>query len=189
MKITGKMRKNLKQWNVLTFLILAGYMFAESKAPLDVFPPLTLKGDDGGLCGGKEWKSSSLKDKVNLVIYVDPDKQDWVKPLVVKLDSINYSPDSLGVTFILNTEATIIPDFIIRNRVQDKAKTSPNITYVLDQEKVLVRKWNLVDNDINVLLMNASGKIIRKHNGKMTRKFINQFIKKIDESIKEGDAK
>jgi len=180
---------NLKKLNFLIFLILLGYPLLESKANPNIFPPVTLHGDNGGLCGGKEWKSSSLKDKVNLVLYVDPDKQEWAKPLVMKMDSLNHSPDSLGVTFILNTGATLIPDFIIRNRVKAKAETATNITYVLDRKKLLVSKWNLADDDINVLLMDASGRIIQRHHGEMTGKFINQFIEKIDESIKKGELK
>jgi len=180
---------NLNKLNLLLFVLLTGNLLWETNVYADVFPPLTLKGENGGLCGGKEWNSKVLKDKVNLVLYVDPDKQDWVKPLVMKLDSINYSPDSLGVTFILNTDATIIPDFIIRNRVQEKAKTSTNIAYVLDRKKLLVRQWNLKDDNINILLLDSSGKIIQKHHGQMTRKFINQFITKIDQSIKQGDLK
>ena len=178
---------NLKRLNFSMFLILLGYSLIVSRANADILPPVNLSGNNGGLCGGKEWKSSSLQNKVNLVLYVDPDKQEWMKPLVMKLDSINYSPDSLGVTFILNTDATIIPDFIIRNRVKEKAKTSSNISYVLDRDKLLVRKWDLKDDNINVLLLDASGRIIQKHHGQMTKKFINQFIIKIDQSIKQGD--
>ena len=179
----------LKRLKFLLFLILLGYPLMESKAKPNIFPSVTLNGDNGGLCGGKEWKSSSLQDKVNLVLYVDPDRQSWAKPLVTKLDSLNYSPDSLGVTFILNTDATIIPDFVIRNRVKAKAKASVNMNYVLDRKKLLVRKWNLADDNINVLLMDASGRIIQRHHGEMTGNFINQFIEKIDESIKKGELK
>ncbi len=177
MKITGIIRVNLKQLNLLMFLLLLGYPLIESKAHSDVFSSITLNGDDGGLSYGKEWKSSSLKDEVNLALCVDSDKQNLPKPLVAKLDSNNYSPDSLGVTFILNTIATGIPDFIIRNSVKKNAETSANIAYVPDRKILLVRKWNLIDDDINVLLMNASSKIIQKHYGKMTRDFINQFKK------------
>jgi len=173
----------------LLLLTLFSYLHTDGKAFASVFPPVTLNGENGGLCGGKEWNSDVLKGKVNLVLYVDPDKQEWVKPLVMKLDSSHYSPDSLGVTFILNTDATIIPDFLIRNRVQEKAKAAPDIAYVLDRTKMLVQKWKLKDNNINVLLLDASGNIIQKQYGQMTQAFINQFIIKINQSIKQGELK
>ena len=180
---------NLNRLNILIFLIMIAYPLMDSKANADVLPTIILNGDNGGLCGGKEWKSSSLQDKVNLVLYVDPDRQSWAKPLVTKLDSLKYSPDSLGITFILNTDATIIPDFIIRNRVRAKAKTSTNMTYVLDRKKMLVRKWNLADDDINVLLMDASGEVVQQHHGEMTGDFITQLLNKIEDSINKGELK
>ena len=180
---------NLKYLNILMILIMLVSPLFESEANADVYSPVILSGDNGGLCGGADWKSSSLKGKVNLVLYVDPDKQSWVKPLVVKLDSAHFAPDSLGITFVLNTDATIIPDFLIRNRVQKKAKTSPEIAYVLDRTKMLVRKWKLKDDNINVLLLDASGNIIQKHHGQMSQEFINQFLTKINQSIKQGDLK
>ena len=159
------------------------------KAQETILPALTLSGDDGGLTNGDEWKSSTLKDKVNLLLYVDPDKHRDVKRLVTKLDSINYTPDSLGITFILNTGATIIPNFLIRNRMKKRAENTPNFTYVLDQEKVLIKKWDLIDNDINILLIDRYGKIIEKHHGKITNEFINQFLNNIDNLIKNGEVK
>ncbi len=180
---------NLNRLNFLMLSLLLGFLFVESKANTNGLPLVTINGDNGGLCGGAEWKSNSLEGKVNLVLYVDPDKQSWIKPLVTKLDSMCYAPDSLGITFILNTDATIIPDFIIRNRVREKAKKASSIAYVLDRNKLLVKKWNLIDDNVNVLLLDASGKIIQQHDGQMTKDYINQFITKINQSIKKGDLK
>ena len=180
---------NLKRLNVIITILLLVYPLMAGKSNAEVLPAVNLSGENGGLCGGSEWKSSSLKGKVNLLLYVDPDKQSWVKPLVTKLDSVRFVPDSLGITFVLNTDATIIPDFLIRNRLQKKAQASPDIVYVLDRTKMLVRKWKLKDDNINVLLLDASGNIIQKHYGQISQEFINQFINKINQSIKQGDLK
>ncbi len=174
------MRKNLL---IITIMVISS-TFSRLQAQT-ILPTISLSSDDGGLTNGGEWQSSSLKDKVNLLLYVDPDKHSDVKLLVAKLDSINYSPDSLGITFIVNTGATIIPNFIIRNRMKKRAESSPNITYVLDQKKVLVKNWDLIDDNLNILLIDASGKITEKHHGKMTEKFINQFLNNIDNLIKK----
>ena len=173
----------------MALFLLSGYILLLGKTEAAIFPEITLNGDNGGLCGGKEWKSSSLKNKVNLLLYVDPDKQSWIAPLVKKLESLHYLPDSLGITFVLNTDATIIPDFIIRNRVREKAKASLDIAYVLDLSKMLVRKWKLKDDNVNVLLLDRSGNLIQEHHGKMTHTLINQLITKINQSIKQGELK
>jgi len=179
------MRKNL----LIIIITLINFLAIQTKADSTRFPAIVLDGDNGGMADGSKWESISLKNKVNLILYVDPDKQKEIKPLAVKLDSLNYSSDSLNMTFILNTSATIIPNFIIRNRVKKKAKSSDNIIYVLDEEKILVKEWNLIDNDINVLLMDTSGKILVNHHGKMTKEFINGFINQIENLINKGESK
>jgi len=175
-----------KYKNYLIITILMSFCFSALKSAAAVLPVVVLSGDKGGLTNGAEWHSSSLKDKINLILYVDPDKKGDAEPLVHKLDSLNYSPDTLNITFILNTAATIIPNFIIHKMIKKKAKKSDTITYVLDERKVLVKKWNLADNEINILLLDADGNILEKHQGNMTTQYLNQFINKIDNLINKG---
>jgi len=73
--------------------------------------------------------------------------------------------------------------------VREKAKVSSDIAYVLDRTKMLVRKWKLKDDNVNVLLLDKSGNLIQEHHGEMTQVFINQFITKINQSIKQGELK
>ena len=188
MEMNKKMHARLQSINILTLLLLIWYPFFESKAHSEELPLLTLRGEKGGLADGGEWLSSTLKDKVNLLLYVDPDKQSRVKALVTKLDSIQYSPDLLGLTFILNTEATIIPDFILANRVKKRAKEMKHINYVLDRDKVLVREWNLVDNDVNILLLDNKGIIVEKISGKISTEMAEEIIQKINQLINKGET-
>jgi predicted transcriptional regulator len=168
----------------LFITLFAGKSIAQAEVKL---PLVVLKGDSGELAGGGEWSSSSLTGKVNLILYIDPDKQNEIKKLVAKLDSINYSHDVLNITFILNTAATIIPDFIIRSRIKKRAEKVPNTNYVLDFKKILVEKWNLNDNAANVLLTDTKGNVIEHHNGKMDERNIKYFIDKINQLIKKGE--
>jgi len=171
---------------ILTLLIVFITVLKSDAANL---PVVILSGDNGGLTTGEDWQSSSLDNKISLILYVDPDKKGDAEPLVRKLDSLNYSPDTLNITFILNTAATIIPDFIIHKMIKKKAKKSDTITYVLDEKKVLVKKWNLADNEINILLLDTDGNILEKHQGNMTTQYLNQFINKINNLINKGDVK
>jgi uncharacterized protein len=158
-------------------------LISEIQGQAELLPSVVLKGDAGGFINGNEWNSSALKDKINLLLYVDPDKQSWVKPLVDTLNSINYSPDTIGLTYILNTDATLIPNFIIKKKVKQKAKTEKNIYYVLDQHKILVKKWKLKDNSVNVLLFDSSGNNMFTHYGKITQDYLKKIIERINKSI------
>ncbi len=152
-------------------------------------PGVSLSGDNGGLHNGKPWNSNVLRDKVNLLFYIDPDKQKQVKPLLDRLDSLNFSAEKLGSTFILNTAATIIPNFILRHKVAERARQTAGTSYVLDQNRVLVDKWHLKDDDINILLIDAAGSLLFKHSGDLSPDLIQTLIDKIKQSINTGDVK
>ncbi len=152
-------------------------------------PGISLSGEDGGLHNGEPWNSNLLRGKVNLLFYIDPDRQRQVKPLLAELDSLKFSVDKLGHTFILNTSATIIPDFILRRKVAERAENDDDTRYVLDQNRVLVEKWQLKDDDINILLFDATGRLLFKHSGDISAELIKSLIQKIKRSINTGDVK
>jgi len=152
-------------------------------------PGVSLSGEDGGLHNGEPWNSSILRDKINLLFYIDPDKQRQVKPLLARLDSLDFSTEKLGSTFILNTSATIIPDFILRHKVAERARKANGTRYVLDLNRVLVDKWHLKDDDINILLFDAGGALLFKHSGDISPDLIQTLIEKIKRSINIGDVK
>jgi predicted transcriptional regulator len=170
---------------MLLIVSFSGRSIAQAGTQL---PLVVLNGEDGESAGGGEWSSSSLNGRVSLILYVDPDKQGDVKELVSKLDSINYSKDKLNITFILNTAATIIPNFIIRNRLKKRAEEVPNTHYVLDFKKVLVKDWNLTDDDANVILIDADGNIVEQHKGEISKRIIREIVKKINMLIKKGEV-
>ncbi len=151
-------------------------------------PGVSLSGKDGGLHNGNPWNSNVLRDKANLLFYIDPDKQKQVKPLLDRLDAINFSTEKLGSTFILNTSATIIPDFILRHKVAERARADKTVRYVLDLNRVLVEKWQLKDDDINILLFDAGGNLLFKHSGDISPDLIQGLIEKIKTSINTGDV-
>jgi predicted transcriptional regulator len=178
----------MKNMILLILLIVQSCpIIADANDP-DTLPIVILSGNDGGYIDGQIWNSDVLKNKINLVLYVDPAKQNLLKPLLARLDSISYSSNLLGTTFILNTAATVIPDFVIRNKVRERAKFSKNTTYVLDRNKVLVKKWRLIDNDINVLLLDKDGKILQKRYGEMNKIVIDQLIDQINSAQKDKET-
>ncbi len=180
--------KTNKSFYLIGFVGMILCMVFNSNAA--VLPLVKIEGDDGGLPNGGIWSSDDLDKKINLVLYVDPDKKGAAEPLVNRLDSLlNSIHDSLSVTFILNTEATIIPNFIIRNRLKKKAEQSPFITYVLDERRTLVKKWNLIDNEINVLIVDKNGAVLFNHSGKMSREYMDKFLNRLDHLFNKGELK
>ncbi len=176
-----------KYIRIFTLFMITVYPSLKSQIQAEELSGLILKGKNGGLADGSEWASDKLKNKINILFYVVPDKQSWVKQLVVRLDSIQYKPELVALTFIINTSATIIPDFILINRVKKKAEENKQISYVLDRNKILVKEWNLFDNDVNVLLLGQSGKVIQKYNGRISAEKADQFIKMVDYLINKGE--
>lgn len=165
--------------------LLSGFtvsVFAANPAPGDstLLPEIILSGKKGGLANGADWSSASLTGKVNLLFYVDPDKQKQLQPLIAKLDSLHYPADRLGTTLILNTSATIIPGFVFRKKVAKRAKSDKNKSYVFDNKRILVRDWKLIDDDINIVLFHKSGHVFYKHAGRVSNEVINTIIQKIE---------
>lgn len=122
-------------------------------------PNVVLQNDSGGKINRTPWKSSELKDALNLILYVAPSQQESVEPLLKKIDSLKISREKLKVTLIINTEATWIPDGIITGKVEKKANEDTSKTYVLDKDEVLLESWNLSEDNPNIILVNDSGKV------------------------------
>lgn len=64
-------------------------------------PAVVLKGEDGGMATGEEWNSANLIGKTNLILYVDTGKRQQAMPLINRIDELSYSPDTLGVSFVM----------------------------------------------------------------------------------------
>ncbi len=167
------------------FVVLLLCSVSEITGQSTMLPSIALKGENGGTADGKEWNSSNLTGKINLILYVDPGKKESATPLIDKIDSLNYAPDSLGITFIVNTQATFIPDFLIQKMIKSRAEENKNILYVLDQNKVLIKEWKLTEENINVLIIDSSGKTLHRHDGEITEEYINKLISRIDNVLKK----
>lgn len=167
---------------VSCILFFTGTLFPGQQSALK---RIVLKGDDGGTVAGKEWNSGKLKGKTNLILYVVPQKKGDVMPLVKKIDSLNYSPAVLGVTFVINAKATSVPDFIIRRMIKKRAQSNKNVLYLLDRNRIMVNEWHLKDNDINVLLTDPSGRVLHNHNGSITKAYIENLVKIINATVKK----
>lgn len=178
-----------KNYRIIKTLLIVTLLTAISvNAQIEVnkkLPDLVLSEDKGGNINGEVWKSSDLKNKLNIVFYVAPNQQDDVEPLLNKIDSAGYAIESVQVTLIINTEATWIPNGIIEGKVKGKAKDDTTKNYVLDKDKVLLSEWTLSEDNPNIIVVDKSGKVIYFFNKELNEDFENELLKIIESEIKQ----
>ena len=166
---------------ILGFLLLIGSCIAVELG--QVPSAVTIDGDNGGRTDGKSWSSSMLKGKVHIVFYVDPDKKDLNENLSSALKKRHFNRQKYASVAIVNLAATWLPNAIIESKLKDKQKKFPDTTYVKDKKKVLVKKWNLADDNSDILIFNKKGKLIYKKFGKVSDTEIIEVLKLIEKNI------
>ena len=156
----------MKKITLLIFALISS-SFGDIKVS-QVPPKVVLSGDNGGHPNGKAWSSSTLKGRMFVVLYVDPDEMKTNKKIISILDKYRTSNRFKRVN-IVNLKATWLPNMAIQSKIKDKQKEFPSITYVLDKEKVLVKQWGLKDDSSNILIFDSRGVLIYKHYGRLNK--------------------
>jgi len=146
-------------------------------------PEVLLQGKNGGKIEGGVWKSSTIKDKIYVLFYVDPDFKDKNQPLVDALHEANLDHSKFGSIAVINLAATWKPNFIIERILKSKQKKYPDTIYVKDRRKVLVKRWGLADDDSDVVVFDKDGSVIYQKNGKLSNSEISELIKLIKSKI------
>ncbi len=143
-----------------------------------------LKGDLGGRLDGTPWSSKELVGKVHVLFYVDPDEKDLNNDASEALRLQNFPRDQYQTFAIINMDATWLPNFAISSALEEKQKKYPKAIYVRDYDKILVKEWDLADDNSDVLAFDKNGKLIYMKAGKLTQEDINKLIGVIRENIK-----
>ncbi len=144
---------------------------------------VSLSGDNGGKVDGTVWSSKTLKGKVHIVFYVDPDKKDLNEALSKALKKRHFDRSKYASVAIINLAATWMPNVAIEVKLKSKQKEFPDTIYVKDKKKVLVKKWNLADDNSDVLVFNKSGTLIYKKFGKLSAKEIQNLLALIEKNL------
>ncbi len=145
-------------------------------------PTAILDGKNGGYINGTAWSSKTLKGKVHLLLYADPDKKEAMSTLIDMLKSNRFA-NKLTTVAIINMKATWLPDFVIEKKLKSKQKELQHIRYVVDKSKYLVKRWHLKDNDTNILLFDKKGRLRYLHRGEIDQKELNKIIKLIQKNL------
>jgi predicted transcriptional regulator len=72
---------------------------------------------------------------------------------------------------------------ILEAKLKEKQKKFPNTLYVKDKNKVMVKAWNLADDNSDVLIFNKKGKLIYKKFGKVSQSEIQEVIKLVEKHL------
>jgi len=163
----------------LTLLMVSLSAVELGKVP----PAVSIEGKDGGKLDGSAWHSSMLKGKIYTVFYVDPDERDLNNPLADALKARKFDRKKVNSVAIINLAATWIPNVILESLLKKKQKKFPDTIYVKDKKKVLVTKWDLADDNSDILIFDQKGKLIYKKFGKVSDKEIKEVISLIEKTI------
>ena len=137
--------------------------------------PVKISGAQGGKVAGGNWSSAEIQGKVYTVMYVDPDEKDLNEHVERALKSENFPRDKYGSMAIVNSAATWKPDAVIRMILKSKQKDYPDSIYIMDQDKVLVKKWGLKDDSYHVLTFGRDGKLLYSKSGALNEQDIQQL--------------
>ncbi|BAF69621.1 YtfJ family protein [Nitratiruptor sp. SB155-2] len=147
---------------------------------------VVLEKDKGGTIDGSPFDTASMKGKVYLVIYSDPDKRDLNEPFFEKVKAKNFDRNRYTSIAIINMAATWIPNFLLNAILKAKQKKYPYTVYVKDNKKVLVHAWQLPDNDQVVMIFDQNGRVQYIGHGKLSQKEQERALHILEELINES---
>ena len=138
---------------------------------------IVLQGEQGKLVdGGGPWKSDLFKGYVTILFYVDPDESDLNNAASEALKDANLPADQVRSVAVINMDATLLPNFLIQGKLEDKQKEYQNTLYVMDYKKVLVNEWGLGDHNSDVVIFDKQGKVLFSVDGQLNDSQIKQML-------------
>lgn len=159
-------------------LTMAGSGFAQSSLKMgESLPAVTLKGEDGEIVkNGEPWTSASVKGKITMICYVDPDEADLNNALTARLQEEKFDLDKFQSVAIVNMASTWKPNMVISSVLKGKQEEFPHTLYVKDYKKNLIKAWGLQDDTFHVILLDKNGQLILDKAGKFSQADIEAFV-------------
>jgi len=166
---------------LFVLLFIASLCFA---LEVGIYPEtVVLEGDKGAKVTGEPFTTESLKEKVHVLFYVDPDEKEMNEHVVSALKAEKFERSSYASVAVINMDATWLPNFAIASMLAKKQEEFPHTIYVKDLQKVLLKAWELEDDSSNVLLFDRSGKSLFAKKGKLSEEEVQTLIALIKENI------
>jgi len=147
-------------------------------------PDITLEKDNGGNSAGQAWQAKTLKGKVHVVLYMDPDERKEAMPFLDRLNNQAYDKKRYSTVAIVNLAATWMPDTILEAMLSKKQKELHNTEFIFDKTKYLVKEWHVKDDASNVLIVDDEMKVVYQNSGKLSVSEIDKIMDIISKNIK-----
>lgn len=168
---------------ILTIGLLFLSIQTKALSPGDMAKPIFLEYGDGGKVEGGAFDTESMKGKVAVLFYVDPDEKDTNEEFSQVLAEKNYNLEKYASYAIINMAATWLPNFAIQSSLKEKQKKYPRTIYVMDMKKRFVKEWGLGDDASVIVIMDKTGKVVYRHDGKLDQAEIKKAIALIDANL------
>lgn len=173
------MKKLLSIFVTATLLMNLSY----AVGPGDTVTKIFLEYGDGGKVDGTAFDTDSMKGKVAVLFYVDPDEKDTNEPFAETLRQKDFNREKYSSFAIINMAATWLPNFAIASSLQEKQKKYPFTVYAMDMKKRFVKEWGLGDDASVILIMDKTGKVIYRHDGKLSDEEIKKAVTLIEANL------
>ena len=161
---------------------LLALLFSASLFALEIgstIPDLMISDDNGAKVTGEPFDTQSMRGKTSLIFYVDPDEKSLNEHVGKAIKEAKFDRSHFQSYAIINMEATWLPNFAIETILEDKQKEYPNTIYVKDLKKNFVYMWQIADDNSDVILLDANGKVLFIHEGKLPPEKLQELIKLI----------
>jgi hypothetical protein len=165
----------MKKIVVFLALSLWGYALNVGEVPV----PVVLKGDNGGDANGNAWYSTSLKGKVHVLLYMDPDMREHSSFLLETLQKMKLG-HTYSTVAIVNLAATWMPNALLESKLKSKQKELKQMEYVFDKTKYLVKKWHFKDDASNVVVLDKNSRVIYAKSGPLSSEDVVEIVRKIE---------
>jgi len=171
--------------NIRTILFTSLLSLSLSALTIGEIPKhVMIEGDNGGIVSDSSvWDSHTLKEKVLVLFYVDPDEKSLNDNFSAALKAKKFDRANYGSIAIVNMAASWKPNFAIESALKSKQEEFPDTLYVKDKKSILVNEWNLRDDSSDILIFAKDGTLLFQKDGKMSADEIATAIKTIEDAL------
>ena len=163
--------------------LLASIMMLHAVNVGEVLPPVVLDKNNGVNSQDKPWHSKSLKGKVHVLLYMDPDEREGVMSFIDTLNAKKYAKNKYSTISIVNLAATWMPNALLQSKLSKKQKELKNTEFVFDKTKYLVNKWQMRDDASNMVVLDKNMKVLYQISGKLSKKEEKKILAIIEEQL------
>ncbi|MBU1668072.1 YtfJ family protein [bacterium] len=169
--------------NMVLLLLMSLNVFAVNVG--EVPKELTLSGENGGHThDDSAWNSSSIKNKIYVLFYMDPDKKDVNDNFFKTLDAKQFNSTLVGRIAIVNLAATWKPNYVIETLLSARQDLLPDTIFLKDKKSILVKEWGLADDASDVLIFSKKGEVLFYKAGELSTDEIKEAIELIETNLK-----